>query len=229
MVTKFNRESNMKIVAFADIHGAFEVLPAALERERPFDAIVLAGDLTTFGTPAHVRRSLPGLQDFGVPVLCVGGNMDPLELEEEFSALATSLNGRGVMLREVGFFGLSGAPVSPLKTPHELPEEELLALAERGYGEVKGAKWIVFVPHAPPYNTKLDRTRSGLHVGSRAVRTIIERYQPAVTICGHIHESRGIDALGASAAVNCGPAGRGSYAVVMIDNELRIELRDGEL
>ncbi len=216
----------MKIVACADIHGAFDMLPPILERERPFDALVLAGDLTTFGTAEQVRRELPALKAYGVPVLCVGGNMDPPALEEEFAAHAISLNGRGYVLGDVGFFGLSGAPSSPLRTPYELPEEELLKLAEQGYQEVKDSPWSVFVPHAPPYNTKLDRARFGLHVGSSAVRDIIERHRPSVTICGHIHEARGIDTVGDTTVVNCGPAGRGMYAVVMIDKGVDVDLRE---
>jgi Icc-related predicted phosphoesterase len=53
--------------------------------------------------------------------------------------------------------------------------------------------------HTPPYRTKLDRAEldglaidhapADVHVGSIAVRRMIEQRQPLVTLHGHIHES----------------------------------------
>ncbi len=51
--------------------------------------------------------------------------------------------------------------------------------------------------HTPPYNTKLDIVKSAIidhletdkHVGSIAVRKIIEIKQPLITLHGHIHEA----------------------------------------
>jgi Icc-related predicted phosphoesterase len=53
--------------------------------------------------------------------------------------------------------------------------------------------------HAPPHNTNLDRAALDgktidmvpldVHVGSIAIRRFIERYQPLLTLHGHIHES----------------------------------------
>jgi Icc-related predicted phosphoesterase len=57
----------------------------------------------------------------------------------------------------------------------------------------------IFLFHTPPYQTKLDRTdREGIKIdhapvdiytGSIAVKWIIEKYQPLLTLHGHIHES----------------------------------------
>ena len=53
--------------------------------------------------------------------------------------------------------------------------------------------------HAPPHRTKLDRAALDgkmidmapldVHVGSIAIKRFIERYQPLLTLHGHIHES----------------------------------------
>ncbi|MGE3180471.1 MAG: metallophosphoesterase [Phycisphaerae bacterium] len=49
--------------------------------------------------------------------------------------------------------------------------------------------WL-FVCHAPPLNSALDRLPHVPHpVGSRSVRACIEATRPAVTLHGHIHES----------------------------------------
>jgi Icc-related predicted phosphoesterase len=47
----------------------------------------------------------------------------------------------------------------------------------------------VFVSHAPPYGTPLDIMLNGEHVGSKAVRSYIEKNKPFISLHGHIHES----------------------------------------
>ncbi|MEK6571374.1 MAG: metallophosphoesterase [Bacteroidota bacterium] len=80
----------------------------------------------------------------------------------------------------------------------------------------------VFVPHTPPLNTKVDKIFLGRHVGSTSVREFIEREQPDVVICGHIHEARGQDTIGRSKIVNCGSTSRGYFVVVEIGEEIKI-------
>jgi hypothetical protein len=82
----------------------------------------------------------------------------------------------------------------------------------------------VFCPHAPPYGTACDRLRSGEHVGSRELRAFVEREIPDLVLCGHIHESRGVDELGATRVVNPGPVAAGHYAVVGAGRAVSVEL-----
>jgi len=44
------------------------------------------------------------------------------------------------------------------------------------------------------------------HVGSKAVRDAIDKYQPIVSLHGHIHEGKGITRLGKTLAINPGSA-----------------------
>jgi Icc-related predicted phosphoesterase len=46
----------------------------------------------------------------------------------------------------------------------------------------------VCVFHSPPYETGLDRHHSGKPIGSRAIRSFIEKVQPLISMHGHIHE-----------------------------------------
>jgi NAD(P)-dependent dehydrogenase (short-subunit alcohol dehydrogenase family) len=73
--------------------------------------------------------------------------------------------------------------------------------------------------HVPPYATGLDiaplldetlkpivsagEVVSG-PVGSKAVRAAIERYQPLVSLHGHVHESRAVTRLGRTTCINPG-------------------------
>lgn len=77
------------------------------------------------------------------------------------------------------------------------------------------------VIHTPPLNTGLDRTLNGVHVGSPAVRAFLAAAQPAVCICGHIHEAVGEELLGRTQVLNPGLLAEGGF--------VRLSLRQGEL
>ncbi len=216
----------MKIVAIADIHGSYGAVEVILDHEEPFDVVVVAGDVTTKGTAGELESAICAIRKRGQPVVAVAGNMDPPGLERSLLDLGVSLNGKGVLVGDAGFFGVSACPATPFRTPYEIDEEEIARRAEAGWAEVAGARWKVFVPHTPPRKTRLDRTFTGLHAGSTAVRDFIERNHPDIVICGHIHEARGVDSIGDTQMVNCGPAAKGSYAILTINGTVRVECRE---
>jgi Icc-related predicted phosphoesterase len=55
-------------------------------------------------------------------------------------------------------------------------------------------------------------------VGSTAVREAIQRYQPPLSVHGHIHESRGVAKLGRTLALNPGSSySDGTLQAAVID------------
>jgi Icc-related predicted phosphoesterase len=77
----------------------------------------------------------------------------------------------------------------------------------------------VYVMHSPPFHTNLDRLFDGRWIGSRAIRTFVEKYQPYLTLHGHIHESSEIsgtywDRIGQTICINPGQSTEELYAVV---------------
>jgi Icc-related predicted phosphoesterase len=84
--------------------------------------------------------------------------------------------------------------VSPREARFTTIQEELDALV----GD-RSLDRAVMLFHSPPYKTKLDRADLDgqtvdhapldVHVGSIAIRRLIEHRQPAVTLHGHVHES----------------------------------------
>jgi Icc-related predicted phosphoesterase len=63
----------------------------------------------------------------------------------------------------------------------------------------------VYVFHSPPFATTLDRLQGGITpIGSRAVRTFIDRRHPPLTLHGHVHESPGVEKLGSTVCANPG-------------------------
>ncbi len=212
----------MKIVVLTDIHGAYDRAEAIVRREAP-DAVIVGGDLTTVGSVDEARKAIVRLRTVCSSLWCVAGNMDLPAHDDLFLTMGVSINGRGVILDNVGICGASAAPHSMLHTPYEVAEEEIGRRLRSGYRDIQQAAVRICVPHAPPYGTKVDIIHSGLHVGSTAVREFIEEAKPHVVLCGHIHEGRGRDHLEGTQIINCGSAAHGYYASVTTDKDLRVE------
>jgi Icc-related predicted phosphoesterase len=93
-------------------------------------------------------------------------------------------------------------------------EEELEELPT-----VRDYRKTVYVMHSPPFRTNLDRLFDGRWIGSQAIRAFVEKYQPYLTLHGHIHESSEIsgtywDRIGKTICLNPGQSTEELYAVV---------------
>ncbi len=100
------------------------------------------------------------------------------------------------------------------------------------------AERLVLGLHAPPYDTQLDvapkidwdtltvQGQDTAHVGSKAVREIIDQVQPLLSLHGHIHESRAAVRIGRTLAINPGSSyveGTLSGCVVELDGKSKVK------
>ena len=214
----------MRIAYVVDVHGRFEEVDRVIARTGPVDALVVGGDITTAGAPADVERAVAGWRSLAPTLLAVAGNMDSPAIDARLVELGVSIDGRGAVLGDVGVHGVSASGFTPLDTPYELTEEELARRADAGHADVERCRVRVFCPHSPPYDTACDRLRTGRPVGSLAIRAFVEREQPDLVLCGHIHEARGEDLLGRSRIANPGPAAAGHFALVEIEESITLTL-----
>ena len=194
----------MKLLLWSDLHCDAAAARKLVERAADADVVVGAGDFAT--CRRGLRTTLEVLQAIDRPAVVVPGNSESVE---ELAAACRSwptahvLHGSGVEIAGVRFYGLGGGvPVTPFGAwswdLSEQQAEELLAGCPEGG---------VLVSHSPPRGT-LDRSSSGGHLGSEAVRRAIARTRPALVACGHIHESSGQQAwIGETLVVNAGPRG----------------------
>ena len=213
----------MKILAIACIHNDVEGLLNLLEKVSAlsFDVVVCPGDFTDLVVPKDFTREdvakliLEEIRSLGKPVVAVPGSWDK-EIIDLLDKENVSVHGKGVVFGDVAFYGFGGAH-TPFGTPFEPTDSEIEAGLRVGHQAVERAAVKVQVTHAPPVNTKLDVVYSGAHVGSDAVRKMIEEFRPNVAISAHIHEAKGVDSVGKTTVVNPGRFPEGNCAVVSVD------------
>jgi Icc-related predicted phosphoesterase len=94
---------------------------------------------------------------------------------------------------------------------------------------VKDPAHTVAVIHTPPFGTRCDVLFDGRHIGSKALRSWIEKNQPRMALHGHIHESPKLsgtffDRLGSTTVINPGcDQTRPHLVFIDLDNLAEIE------
>ena len=218
--------SFMKIIAFGDIHEKLANLDAISGEIEGADLLIITGDLTQFGGIKVAKPVIEKLRSINNNILIQAGNLDHPQVEDYLVDLGISFHGKGHTFDDIGIFGCGGGNPSPFNTPNEFTEDEIAGILQRGYENIKDCPIKIMVPHAPPFNTKVDIINSGAHVGSKAVRTFIEKYGPDLCLCGHIHEAAGEDEIGNTQIINGGPFFEGGFIVVDCGAEgLKAELK----
>jgi hypothetical protein len=154
-----------------------------------------------------------------IPCILNGGNDDIFDIDPiiESSPAVTFAEGKVIDLGGFYMASMGWTNPTPWDTHREAPEGELASKIDAVAASVPDLSRAIFNFHAPPYGTGLDEapaldaslrpTHGGAvmkPVGSTAVREAIVKYQPLLSVHGHIHESKGVARLGRSLAVNPG-------------------------
>ncbi len=194
------------------------------------DLALVCGDISDFGDALDVQVVLDAFLG-EIPGFYVTGNCDPLELLAKGapSFEDRNLHAKAKLSGTTLIVGLGGSTPTPVQTPTQLREDEVLTLMLGLTGEVEGQqhKSLVFLFHNPPYNTKTDLSSTGIHAGSRILRDFVLRLKPQIVFHGHIHEARGIDKIDETYIVNPGPAFHGYYALASLENgHTTVELKE---
>ncbi|OGR34697.1 MAG: serine/threonine protein phosphatase [Desulfovibrionales bacterium GWA2_65_9] len=221
-------------IAVGDVHestGVLESIPGIHEAK----GLILTGDLTNRGREDKARRVLDLARKANPTLLAQMGNMDHPEVGELLVRSGANIHRQARLLAPgLVLMGVGWSTPTPFGTPSEVPEAELvrwldethrLAQALAARDGAAGGFHLVATIHTPPLGTTLDRTSRGVHVGSAGVRAFIEKAQPEVVICGHIHEAVGEEHLGRSHVLNPGLLAEGGYVRLGLTNgQLRASL-----
>lgn len=199
-----------KILFFCDIHNDKEIIKKLKEKSLKYKPalLVCAGDISTFGF--DLGRTIKKI-DFGIPMLIIPGNHEhPSQIEkaEKKFKFLKNIHEKDFIFENLEFVGMGGTNPTPFNTPYEMSEKKIAQKLSKLSEKMHKNKKIILVTHVPSYNTKLDKINS-FHVGSHSLRKFIEKFQPELNICGHIHENEGIiDRIHKTKIINPGPEGK---------------------
>ncbi len=210
----------MKILHLTDIHSKKSIIEKISKELESAELILISGDITHFGREKETENIINEIKKYNKSVYAVAGNCDYPEVSKYLEGHHVSLDRKIINIDNIAIFGIGGSLPCPGATPNEFSEGIFDLELSRLYKNLQGdSKQLILLIHQPPYNTKNDRVNSGLHVGSKAVRKFIEDKQPALVLCGHIHEAKAVDTIGETKIVNPGSFRDGFYAIIEIQEK----------
>jgi Icc-related predicted phosphoesterase len=162
------------------------------------------------------------LRGMGVECYISPGNDDPLAIDAILSrgGLVVNPEERVISLHnEWEMISCGTVNHTPWHSPRELTEEDLESKLDALARQVRNPARAIYNIHVPPHGTAIDKAPKldsnlkpmilpggvqKISVGSTAVRTIIQRYQPMLALHGHIHEAPGNVKIGRTLCLNPG-------------------------
>jgi len=201
----------MKIIGISDIHNDLSILGKVSDVLRKADLVLISGDITHFGGYDSAKNIISQLLKVNKNILAVPGNCDLPEVNRYLIEHSISVDCRIKEIDGLFVIGVGGSLPCPGATPGEYSEEEFETLLSETSSQIPNNGNFILLIHQPPFNTKNDKLVWGKHVGSHAVRNFVEARQPAICLCGHIHEGIGVDRIGNSLIGNPGPFRFGKY------------------
>jgi uncharacterized protein len=176
---------------------------------------LMLGRVESWTALADERLAGSGLRCFVCP-----GNDDQFEVDEILAQAkhVEACEGRVVEIDGYQLASTGWSNRTPWDTYREEDEPQLTARIEKVVSEVTAPpERTIFSFHCPPFGSGLDEApeltedmrmkhagRAPVPLGSTAVRDAIEKHQPALSLHGHIHESRGNARIGRTLCINPG-------------------------
>ena len=205
-ITRNKSKDKLKILAASDIHGDKTLAKKLAEKAKKenVDLVILSGDLT------FAEMSTEGIIGPFVKakkkVLLIPGNHETVATADFLADMygITNLHGYSMKMKNVGIFGCGGANIGPF----EISEKDISYLLKKGYEKIKKIDKKIMVTHVHPSKSKMENF-SNIVPGSNAVKKAIEKFQPDIAICGHVHEAEGLEEkLGKTKLINVGRKGK---------------------
>ena len=218
----FHLLSIMKILCITDIHGRWNILTGLSHLIEEVDVVIVCGDFITF-IPFFSKNPEKSIGDSilrkSKSLITTIGNHDRSIVDKYLKTENISVNGKGLQVDKIGFFGSGGTPPTFLRMPGERKDHIMQSNLEQSYEQIKHAPFKVLVSHSPPYNTVVDLAFGKIHIGSHVIRDFIDKYNPQLCLCGHVHEASAIDKINSCTIVNPGPMKKGHYALIDFDGQ----------
>tara|TARA_Y100000310_G_C20431667_1_gene691782 strand:+ start:178 stop:780 length:603 start_codon:yes stop_codon:yes gene_type:complete len=196
----------MKILAAGDFHGRKDLAQKLADQaeKEDVDLVILNGDIVEEESPEGIIG--PFIKK-NKKVILIPGNHETIATTDFLAQMygATNLHGYYIKTKDIGIFGCGGTPNMGL-TP--LTEQEMYETLKRGFNKVKDMKTKIMVTHVHPSETQMEKFSEWVQ-GSQGLKKAIDKFQPEIVICGHVHEAEGIEEkLGKTTVLNVGKKGK---------------------
>jgi len=201
----------MRIIVVSDIHNNLSMIKNLEKELTEADFVIIGGDITHFGTDEDAKIIIDEFEKYNKKIFAIAGNCDKSKVEGYLKEKNISMHKKlkNIPEQNLNIYGFGGAVTTLVPTPNTYSEKD----CKKHFESIETTPDI-FVCHQPPLNTIADMISNGKHVGSFSVREYIDKKQPALFICGHIHESAGKEYYGKTLVINPGPFRDGHYAVI---------------
>jgi uncharacterized protein len=192
------------------------------------------------GTERWIAMAEDKLAGTGIRVIACPANDDMFEIDDLLAVarvVETGDEDHPIQLGDFTMVSMGWTNPTPWHTFREEEEPELAVRIERALSAADDPSTTILNFHAPPYGSKLDNApalnpdltyvsggQALKPVGSTSVRDAVQRFQPLLSLHGHIHESKGATRIGKTLALNPGSSyeeGILQAAIVNLDAKKR--------
>jgi Icc-related predicted phosphoesterase len=205
------------IIAFSDLHSSqrfFEIFKKEFEKEKD-KVFLFAGDLIDLTKLSDEIFSFLEVLSKNNQVFAIPGNCDRSFVDKKLEELGINVDKKRKEIKgkELNVVGFGGSLKTPFSTPNERKEEDFYSIFE-----LVDSKTIL-LSHIPPFGI-FDEVGNE-HIGSKVLREIIEKKNPYMLVCGHVHETSGVKKIKNTIVVKLPPAKFGFLA--KINNKVEFE------
>jgi Icc-related predicted phosphoesterase len=222
----------MKFLHVTDIEGFIPVIPAELVDKISF--MVISGDIT-LGTKVLERnaKTFKKIRDAvpnKIPIYYIPGNREYENIADTFEGIPPNLiplHKKIIKIqinetKNLFLVGLGGA-LPGLNDNYVNTEDQFKQYSDMLFSKLQSEfkpdhdkDIVVFVVHNPPFSEKLDKTMRNEHIGSHAIRNAVEKYKPQLLVCGHVHESQGMEKIADTLCINPGASKFGTATLISL-------------
>jgi uncharacterized protein len=192
------------------------------------------------GTERWIAMAEEKLAGTGIRVVACPANDDMFEIDDVLAGaqvVETGDEDHPIQLGGFTMVSMGWTNPTPWHTFREAEEPQLAERIQRALRHAGDPQTTICNFHAPPHGSKLDNApalnpdltyvsggQALRPVGSTSVREAIQRFQPLLSLHGHIHESKGSARIGSTLALNPGSSyeeGILQAAIVNLDAKKR--------
>jgi len=199
-------KDTLRIFSAGDIHGDTRLAERLAEeaKDKHADLVVLCGDLTFF--EKSTDNIIGPFKKRNLKVLFVPGNHETMATADFLAKVydVKNIHGYSVKYKDVGIFGAGGANIGI----SQLSEKEIYDMLKKGFEYIKNLDKKIMVTHVHPSDTKMEKFTQ-FFPGSTGVRRAIDKFQPDILLCSHVHEAEGLEEkIGKTRVINVGKRGK---------------------